>query len=376
MPYRVTGQTFPHRDLLKGWRGVWNSSPPGWEFRSLSAAQIGQLRGTVGLTVAEIPDAEPSLGDDNLVEILRVIRGVVDRDKPTASIIRDGATAVYGDDPRYLNHFADQNPTAFFGFSSLAAFVDYVAALDRPPSGRDDGWERSNPGGWYGTANIGEALRLAREGWLEGVQDADALDIPHAQRRKRRHAVAGGSVNVGRLLAGNPAHMIHRPKQPGRRVVTLFVETFMSAGIDPDNAIARAILIGRIADVMEREGYSAEIVAVLTTLGQSGDVGHQAAITIKQAGERLSLIDCVFALGHPSFFRRLCFGAVGAARECRSTWSSQGYPTAAFKPDHPCGRNEFYIKQLSIADQLELGDDPLDMLRFIEPDGLPVTLRS
>jgi hypothetical protein len=171
--------------------------------------------------------------------------------------------------------------------------------------------------------------------------------------------------------------MIRRPRQPGRRVVTLFVETFMSSGIDPDNAMLRAVLVAAIADATEREGYSCEIVAVVTTRGTDGRTGHQHAITLKNAGERLALADIVFALGHPSFFRRLVFASVGAHEACRTTWHTQGYPTAAFDDRHTCGHSEFYIKQLSIEDQRKLNDDdPYDMLRFIEPDGLPVSLRD
>lgn len=224
------------------------------------------------------------------------------------------------------------------------------------------------------------ALRLARDGWSEGVDLAESLDVPPSSARRRRYGVAGGSVNVGRMLAGHPAHMRSRPRQPGKRVVTLFVETFMSAGIDPDNAIIRAALIARIADAMEREGYSCEIVAIVTTtsdMGSSATTGHQHAITLKQAGERLALPDIVFALGHPSFFRRMVFASVGDADECRSTHGTQGFPTDAFANDHPTARNEFYIRKLTLAQQQRLDDDdPYSMLEFIEPVDLPVSLRE
>lgn len=357
--YRITGNTFPHRETLKSWRARWNEEARAWE-ADLSSAQLATTRGWLGTIAVELPKPEPReidwsqlFGDDE--------------DEPPPAH-RSGPTAVYGDDPRWLNHFRDQNPTAFFGFSSLGVFVDYVAGLRVPPSGRDDGWNTgSYPAKWTGTPDMAAALALARDGWQEGIQAAEALPIEPARARKRSYSVAGGSVSVGRLLAGNPLHMIHRPQLPGRRVVTLFVETFMSAGVSPENATTRAVLVAWIVDKMEREGYSCEIVAAVTTRGTNGRTGHQHAITLKNAGERLSLPDIVFALGHPSFFRRLVFASVGAASECGSTWETQGSPTAAFDDKHECGHNEFYIKQLSLSDQKKLTRDPLSMLPFISP---------
>jgi hypothetical protein len=378
MTIHVTGNTFPHRDLLRAWRGAWDNDAKRWEFRSLSRVQLDTLRGKVGVMVTQADEPPPRVPEITLDDVSPdFIQSILDSldDDPDPPHIRRGPTAVYGDDERYLNYFKDQNPTAFFGFSSLAKFTDYVAGLHEPRDGRNDGW--IGRGKWHGTPDMGAALRLAREGWPEGIAGAAGLDIPHAVARKRRNSMAGGLVNVGRMLSGNPAHMVHRPKLPGRRVTTLFIETFMSAGVDPDNAIARAILVASMADVMEREGYSCEIVAVLTTLDDgSRTTGHQAAITLKQAGERLNLNDIVFALGHPSFFRRMIFAAVGVSDACRSTWRSHGHPSEAFDMFHPTRQNEFYIKQLSLASQRKMTDDPLSMLPFIEPDGLPVKLRN
>lgn len=377
----VTGNTFPHRDLFKAWRGKWNNEAGRWEFASLSSAQLDRLRKTVGLMINECDD-EPTYDvsftapPEPTPTLRSLIADILAGRNDTAPVQGSRPSVIYGDDQRWFNHFKDTDPTAFFGFSSLRKFTDYVADLNPPyDDDRRVGWDTDDPR-WHGTPNMAAALRLARQGWAEGAESAPALAIPHATAPKRLHGVAGGSVNVGRMLAGNPAHMRRRAKLPGRRVVTLFVETFMSSGIKSDNAITRAILIAGIADVLEREGYICEIVAVVTTRAGSR-IGHQAAITLKQAGERLALLDIVFALGHPSFFRRLVFAAVGASGACSSTWHNQGNPAAAFDMHHPTAKNEFYIKQLSLASQRRLDyDDPLSMLPFIEPDGLPVKIRN
>lgn len=370
----ATGQTFQHKEALKRLGGSWDNIGRRWKFEWATSETQEELKKLLGVVVTgELDRQSLSVEDDE--DITEFIRSLVGENRAPPQ--REGQTAVYGDDPTYLNYFRDQNPTAFFGFSSLYELIKHVAAIDPARIGhaRGRGWEnRYSERKWFGTADMNEALKLARDGWKEGLDGLTELEIPQAERPRRSRAVSGGNVNIGRMLSGDPRHMNRRAKQPGQRTITLFVETFMSAAIDPDNAIIRARLVAAMADALERQGYSCEIVAVLTTSSYRS-VGHQAAVTLKASGERLNLLDVIFALGHPSFFRRLLFACVGAADECESTWSSQGTPSTAFDNSHPCRKNEFYVRQLSIEGQNRFertGGEPLDMLPIIKPHGLMI----
>ncbi len=209
----------------------------------------------------------------------------------------------------------------------------------------------------------------------------ELLTAEHAVKRRRQLSVTGGHVSVGRLLSGHPVHMVNRPKQPGKRVVTFFNETFISAAIDPDIAIIRAAVIAALVDILEAEGYSCEIVAALTTTREyQVAVGHHGTVTLKTAGERLNLSDIVFGLGHPSFFRRLCFAMTAGMPEARSCWGTQGYPAIAFNRDNPTTANEFYLRCFTIEMQhlLPDTDDKLaiarKMLKMIQPKNFPVRI--
>jgi hypothetical protein len=372
----VTGRTFDHRETIISMGGRWNNADRRWEFDRLSASLIARLRALVGIMVVDQPDSLPSLGDD-YDDDDDLFAAIIGKRRPNKK-----PSKIYGDDPTYHNHFADQNASAFFGFSNFNKFIDYVDTL--PSHVQSD----PNRTGWSidrftekftGTRTMSEAIKIAREGWQEGVERATdlierlSLDNPRVKRRKA--ALAGGVVSVGRMLSGDPAHMIRRPKQPGRKVVTFFVEAGCQGTIEPENMAIRAALVGAIVDLMENAGYSCAIVATDTSLDMGRPI-YQLAVTVKESGERLNLADTMFALGHPSFLRRMSFATCCSAIECRDIWIGQGSSSNAFDDDHPCGRSEYYVPVLTTAQQRELTDDPLSMLPFVTPKNLPIDING
>lgn len=346
--FLVTGQTFHARHLLKEFGGRWDNDTKGWAFYHLEPAQIARLRGIPGIYLSE-PPPEPA-------------------EPPRAP------TAIYGDDPTYFNYFRDKDPAVFFGFSSMAAFVDYVEALHTSnDTDRDHAWRTNEKYKRFSaTEDMAEALNLARHGWSDGLGLMEKFKIPHAFGKRHKPSIVGGRVNVGRLLAGNPVHMVHRKPAPRNRIITIFIETTMWSGIKPLNMMMRAFIIAGIVDVLEIEGYVCELIAVYTT-SYAYDPCTQFAVKVKQAGQALNMLDITFACGHPSFLRRLMFACEGNAPECPHVGA---VIQEAFDTEHLPGRNEFYIPQLMPGDQAQLTGDPLDMLRFLEPGGLPIKIRE
>lgn len=345
----VTGRTYDQRALIQSLGGKWNNDGKCWIIHYASAADLDKLRNTVGLIVNVHNEPKPSYQPWN--------------GKPT----------VYGNDPTYLNRFAPQNPHAFFGFSSLAKMIKYIDGLPRHYALDPDrsGWELGNTA-WIGSDSMAEAIDIARKGWPEGADAAqrviDRLTLAKPRIRRHKPSVAGGIVNVGRLLSGDPRHMVLRPKQPGKKIVTLFVEAGCSGRVNTGTLIRRAAIIGAIVDMMENEGYSCTIVATDTSI-EKGQTLYQLAVTLKESGERLSLGDLMFALGHPSFLRRFSFAVCASVPETKEIWQSQGCPSNAFTDDHPCAHNEFYIPVI------EGNTTNIDeTLSLVIPKNLPITL--
>ena len=393
MTITVTGRTFLHKDRLKELGGVWNSDDKNWIFYNVKPKDLAELKNLSGCLVTDskerkpepplppIPSGDASEDGDDDAGILAKLFGGDVADRPC---IGNNPSIVYGDDERYLNHFKYKNPTAFFGFSSINEMCKFVESipLSKRTGPQDGGWETSKSRAeWAGSRDMDHAIDLARNGWQKGAENAakilDMFNVEHAVQRRRRFDVAGGSVSVGRLLAGNPAHMVKRPKQPGRKVVTLFVENVASAFINPESLTVRAAIVAAFADIMERNGYSCEIVALSIVAGNFSNTepGAHTVVTVKHAGEKLNVNDLAFTLGHPSFLRRLSFACVSQCEALRDIWSSQGYPTEAFNKYHPTGRNEFAIRHLKEnVKGATLEETARKMLPLVKPENLPMEI--
>lgn len=382
---RISGNTFPYKELLKQIGAKWDGAERLWTIHT--GADVSSLHSLPGLVITgdvkpiDTPTPRPERKPFDFEKFFS------DIEQKRPKLIGSGSPAIHGNDETYLNAFSAKNPPMFAGFRSLPDLIDFVEAIPEHVSrdnndGRNTGWDR-NRGSWFGTGSMWQAIDLARNGWSKGTELAtEASEIisgEHAVRRMRDYNVAGGRVNIGRLLSGHPLHMQHRSKRDGKKVVTLFVQTFMSAGIDTENAIIRAASVAAMSDVLATNGYSCEIVAVCTPAARSGRPGGHIATVVKEAGEPLNIENVVFALGHPSMFRRLYFGVYANEERLRSFWSYMGSPANAFDDPEDLPPGSLYVRKLDLDHQRQVeGNTFKDRVRslfpLIVPDGFPVEL--
>lgn len=352
----ITGHTYPYRERLKQLGARWDGDEKRWSIWKLSASELAELRASPGLQV--ISDA-PKPQRSSIT--------------PAAALLHPPSNPVQiGDDMTYYNYFCVKNPIAYFGFSSLPRFVEHVASLERPENHKnylcDVGWTVDRE--YSGTDNLEQAINIARNGWIDGLGMMEQLLTVPPVRKQKKRSVAGGTINIGRMLSGAPDHMTKRAKAPARKIITLFVETVMWEGIKADLAVVRTVVIAAMVDRLEAEGYQCNIIATYMGLDRERHRGVQFAVSIKQAGERLNLADVSFAFGHPSFGRRLCYATKGVVGQTAMRTNHRGVISEAFNEDAPPGRNEFYIPQLrsNMADTFE------KMIEVVQPDGLPIDM--
>lgn len=368
----VTGKTFDNRNTLKELGGKWNSESKAWTLpNNTDPAKLDALA-SAGVKFAGRPAAE-----DHKPEAPKAVEPVKPRIEPHTE--RIGEVAFYGDDRTYLGKFTHQ-VEMFAGFSSLGAMINFVDNLGDAPfsRSRNRGWETGGTyeRNWFGTPSMSAAIDIARNGWRTGSDRAmEALEIIDADnplQRHRQHAIAGGRVNVGRMLSGNPMHMSLRAKQPSHKAITLFVDTLNSASVEADDMIVRAACIGAMVDILEDRGYSCDIVAV----AYSSD--WQIATTLKSAGEKMDISDLVFGLGHPSYLRRLSFAVAAAANVSSSVNGSYGGPRDCFRQSD-LEPGQFYINKIEHGQQVH-GSDFKAKVRSIfptiVPENFPVTLNE
>lgn len=358
----ATGKTFEYRETLKSLGAKWNAVSKHWELpNATDEAELTALE-RAGITLTKTSSDAP-------VTAPRVVAGAepIKTKEPVPEI--EGDTWFFGDSRRHFNTFAQRDPELFAGFTSLGKFVDFIETLPGyiylVDGNRGSGWNSDymtkNHTMFRLTSSMPEAIKLAREGWAEGVKQAnEALTIiesDHAEARVRKYSVAGGRVNVGKMLTGNPLHMSHRAKAPAKKVITLYVELVMAWTIRSHNAVIRAAAIAAMADILEANGYACEIVGVtMFERDKEPNKGKplcQITVDLKAAGEPLNINDLVFAFGHPSMLRRFGFAVMAIPEHFKSEWARMGMGTAAFTDDHPTAPGAFYIEQLWHSQQVE-----------------------
>ncbi len=332
----VTGRTFEHRDLLAvTMGGRFNREKKRWEFVTMMQEHREQLARTPGIVVTDHPEESDYTAP--------IYQG------PRHKVYQPNKTKFVGDDRTYLGRFAELNPPIHFGFSSLKAMIDHVNAT--PEDLRTKGWEDDHHNDWRDTPNMQSAINLALNGWPDGVKKAEIilerLSGFNAVQRRKSYSVAGGSVNVGRMLSGNPNHMINRPKQPGKKIITFFCEVGFAARIRSEDAALRAAIIAAMVEILEAHGYQCEVIAVDTTMENNGDdTAGYITVNLKQAGEPLNLNEIVFGLGHASMVRRLCFATITSDNTLRRLFQGMGVAGDAFNDNHPPAPNEFYLRRI------------------------------
>jgi len=117
---------------------------------------------------------------------------------------------------------------------------------------------------------------------------------------------------MGSYLAGDP-----RPRIDARRTnddsngkgkaVTIMVNAASSAAISADSLARKGAAILTLIDALESAGRPVEVIVGSYSL--KGRRALDVRVTLKRAGQRMSLDALAFAIGSPDFFRRVIFGA-------------------------------------------------------------------
>lgn len=214
-----------------------------------------------------------------------------------------------------------------------------------------------------GTRSYAEAVRIMREGWPEGAEQARALsaqlgaetaDALTTERPTPLWDVAGDDADVARFLEGEPENMvawIPEPVPAAGRVVRLLMGGRVAYYVTAEMMRTAAVMLAAAADALEARGVRVEIVVAYAVAWGSTmmEIRHR----LKAAEEPLDLPRVVAGM-HPSAFRRVAF-----------RWMET-------HPDLPAGYGAGGT--LTVAD----GDVVLDInkLSAIKPEGRVAWLRE
>lgn len=265
-------------------------------------------------------------------------------------------------------------PTARMHFDSLAELAAMIPA--KAPLGLDgsEHWTKQDEGFYGKTKGMGDALKLARDGWQEGADRAlpllDRVNFARPVKRALvRYDVAGAVPNVARYLAGTPLHMKNKaPSQTNQRpIITLVSSTAAPWYVKPETFEAAAVAALAIVDRLEDAGFRVEIIAgrresndstgTADATGKNNTKGDRSEVffRLKAAQDPLDVARVVFGIGHPAVHRRLLF-AVGEMHPAykKSLGSWQGYAVAIAPLERPVGT--YILPAMAALDKAKITD--------------------
>lgn len=216
----------------------------------------------------------------------------------------------------------------FTGWSDLMDHATKPAAVSHAESAMTDRHHCH----WTMTPNFGAAVRLAKEGWSDGLAATDVelrnltRALPKGDDLVVQYTEAGDEADVGLYLEGDPENMIEFPLRPvGKPVAKLLVSVCYSSGIPAEAIIRRGAVVMAVVDALEAMGVRMEIIADWS--GAASD-NFSYRVPVKHAEEPMDRDRVAFALCHPSMLRRFLFrlNELTESRFQRRGDSSYGMP--------------------------------------------------
>lgn len=224
-------------------------------------------------------------------------------------------------------------------WTSPEAFATHIESLDEKKAWHQGGWDTSGfRDGFSGAKNMEEAVKLATNGWTEGIEKVSRLQgrilAAHPLRKQpKRFSVAGAYPDVARAVAGDPMNMVVPDQERSKRrpVITLLCNMCANAGVDKDAITNRAAVVAALVDHIEAAGFSCEVVSTALTTGggwsskSNSDFKCATSVVVKRSSQPVDIARLAFGLGHASFFRRMIFADWGGSETCRPLGSGLGH---------------------------------------------------
>ena len=180
---------------------------------------------------------------------------------------------------------------------------------------------------WDLRAGWSKALDLYRTGWPDGrmlMEQAKPAEITH-RRHERVYGMAGGAVDVGRMLTGNPMHMVStRKRRIPRPVVKLLLNLGALAYVQSNCFVNFGVAIVELINQLEENGQRIEVDLVFT--GRQNGTHCHVGWGLKKADDYLDLDQLAFGIAHPAAFRRIGFALLERLDRRYEDW---GYGTRA-----------------------------------------------
>jgi len=197
-------------------------------------------------------------------------------------------------------------------FNSLHEMVSYVESLPYDETTYDE------TNAWAGGSHD-DAAKLATWGWPKGAKLASEKATRIADRlvtatgssvyQSIEYDVIGAAYDAGAVALGIPEAWGVLAPQTAKRAVRIVLNCTVSGGIPASAITARGLAVCALALALQARGYPVTI-DVFQSSGGKGRNGNQIEddllrVADATTGSQLDLDRVVYALAHPTLFRRL-----------------------------------------------------------------------
>lgn len=198
------------------------------------------------------------------------------------------------------------------------SFDSYGQWVEASRAFRPNAYAQMGTKSFTGTCSFDEAIKLASFGWPEGLKKIREIEAELNKGVSREtykdevaSDVAGEWYDMSDVVAGVPdcARNMHKvvAEREGK-IVDVVCSVSVSCAVDTGVMITKGAAVCALVDALEAAGYRCNVVMVSATEhGYGVKSTHQFTVPVKQADHPLDLENMVFALAHPSTFRRLMF---------------------------------------------------------------------
>jgi hypothetical protein len=170
----------------------------------------------------------------------------------------------------------------------------------------------NNDKSWAGE-HWDDAVKMALDGDPESARGLRKYlgvlaRVRQGNRTVARWGESGGSVDVGRFLAGDPECMIEsvRARRPAP-VTRIAIERAVSANISQMEMRATGASVLAVTEALRTAGVPAEIWVTFSLRGHWGADYHSTQVLVQEAGRPIDLDVLAFWVANPAAFRRLGF---------------------------------------------------------------------
>lgn len=221
-------------------------------------------------------------------------------------------------------------------WETLAEFVD---EMQREKENDPIGNRRESAryiGDWAG-GSWEDAIRLAKEGWKDGIQylsnvsiNEDEIEKHYIETIEKVIDVLGFSPHSPRAAAGDPVCMRRNiKKRKSDRFMTIVSNVAISAGTNRHSLIEYGATVASCVDFLEKNGWRVSLHSAWCSR-HSGYI-FDMRVNLKDYGDNLDINSILFGLAHPLMSRRLFFRALESIKEAEGA-IKKGYGVATAPP--------------------------------------------